>query len=121
MTKTIQDLKQAAVEAVDRLYSLPKDIAVPLEIRYEPGIVLRGVSPGAIDLVPGEPLSLTLYWQTEVKTREPVTAFVHILDSTGSIVTQADRWPGGVPSNIWSQDQVIIDEYHLILPEFPRR
>lgn len=105
------------VEAVDRLYSLPKDIAVPLEIRYEPGIVLRGVSPGAIDLVPGEPLSLTLYWQTEVKTREPVTAFVHILDSTGSIVTQADRWPGGVPSNIWSQDQVIIDEYHLILPE----
>lgn len=105
------------VEAVDRLYALPKDIAVPLEIRYEPGIVLRGVSPGKINAVPGEPLSLTLYWQTEVKTKEPVTAFIHILDSNGSIVAQADRWPGGVPSNIWSQDQVIIDEYHLTLPE----
>lgn len=104
------------VEAVDRLFSLPSSIAVPLEIRFEPGINLRGVSPEEIGAVPGETVSLILYWQTEVETEEPLTAFIHLLDENGSIVAQVDRWPGGVPSNLWSQNQVIIDEYRLTLP-----
>ena len=27
-----------------------------------------------------------------------------------------DRWPSGLPSNIWAQGQVIVDEYEFKLP-----
>lgn len=116
VTDTFVPVGKIHVEAVDRLFSLPPSIAVPLEIRFEPGINLRGVSPEEIGAVPGETVALILYWQTEVETEEPLTAFIHLLDENGSIVAQVDRWPGGVPSNLWSQNQVIIDEYRLTLP-----
>ncbi len=32
-------------------------------------------------------------------------------------MTQADRWPGGLPSDTWVPGQVIIDEYVLEFPE----
>ena len=116
VSDTFVPVGEIHVEAIDRLFSLPSTIAVPLEIRFEPGINLRGVSPEEIRAVPGETVSLILYWQTEVETEELLAVFVHLLDADGSIVAQDDRWPGGVPSNLWSQNQVIIDEYRLTLP-----
>ncbi len=105
------------VGGVDRLFELPPDIEQPLAVRFEPGIILRGVSPGAINAASGDPLSFTFFWQTEVETAEPLTAFVHLLDEAGAIAAQVDRWPGGLPSDLWSQNQVIVDAYELDLPD----
>jgi 4-amino-4-deoxy-L-arabinose transferase-like glycosyltransferase len=104
------------VQALDRLMELPDDIAVPLEIRFDPGIVLRGFSPHAITAVPGQNVYLTLYWQAEKPTSEPVSAFIHLLDEDGEIVAQTDQWPGGLPSSVWSAGQVIVDEHALAIP-----
>ena len=109
-------LGEVHVTAVDRVFALPDEIALPLDVRFGPGIRLRGVSPEAAAAAPGEPLALTLYWQTEVEMEDPLTAFVHLLDQDGSIVLQADRWPGGIPADLWSEEQVIIDEYQWTLP-----
>ncbi|MEZ4643929.1 MAG: hypothetical protein R3E31_14555 [Chloroflexota bacterium] len=32
------------------------------------------------------------------------------------IVTQADQWPGGLPSNTWAAGQVIVDDVLLDIP-----
>ena len=109
-------LGEVEVQAVDRLMELPDDVAVPLLVRFEPGITLRGVSPGSISAIPGQDVELTLYWQTETATAEPVSAFLHLLDGEGEIVAQSDQWPGGLPSNVWSGGQVIIDQHSLSLP-----
>ena len=109
-------LGEIHVDAVDRIFTMPQDVEVPLEIRYEPGIILRGTSPREITAKSGETINLTLYWQTELQMAEPVTAFVHLVDEAGDIKAQSDQWPGGLPSNVWSPDQVIIDGHAITLP-----
>ncbi len=109
-------LGHVQIAAINRLFTLPDDIEAPLFAHFEPGITLHGANPGEIGISPGESLDLTLYWQAEARTEEPVTAFVHLLDDQGNIVAQADRWPGGLPSNIWAGGQVIVDEYEVELP-----
>jgi hypothetical protein len=108
---------EVRVDAVDRLFTLPDGIEVPLEVRFEPGVLLQGISPGGITAGPGENFALTLYWQTEVQTAEPVTTFLHLLDGNGQVLAQSDQWPGGLPSNVWSPSQVIVDKHELTLPE----
>jgi 4-amino-4-deoxy-L-arabinose transferase-like glycosyltransferase len=110
---TLGDIR---VDTIERLFDLPEDIAVPLETRFAQGITLRGVSPAALIGEPGGTLPLTLVWQGEGQTAVPVTAFVHVVNEQGEIVAQADRWPGGLPSDVWSAGQVIVDEYALVLP-----
>ncbi len=109
-------LGQVRVDTIERMFALPEDIAVPLDYRFAPGITLRGASPGALSARAGGTLPLTLVWRGEGQTAVPVTAFVHLLDESGAIVAQADRWPGGLPSDVWSAGQVIVDEYALALP-----
>jgi hypothetical protein len=108
-------LGDVEIQVTDRLLSLPKNIAIPLYAVFEPGIILRGAEPGDVTITTGDALDLVLFWQTEVQTEEPVTAFVHLVDDQGNIMAQLDRWPGGLPSNIWVQEQVIVDEYELEL------
>ena len=110
---TLGDIR---VDTIERLFDLPADIAVPLETRFAQGITLRGVSPDALTEEAGGKLALTLVWQGEGQTAVPVTAFVHVVNEQGEIVAQADRWPGGLPSDVWSAGQVIVDEYALVLP-----
>jgi len=108
-------LGDVEIQVTDRLFTLPKDIAIPLYAVFEPGIILRGAETGDVTITPGDALNLVLIWQTEVQTEEPVTAFVHLVDDQGDIMAQLDHWPGGLPSNIWAQEQVIVDEYELEL------
>ncbi len=100
----------------DRLYFLPEEISLPMAVRFEPGIFFRGASPSSISIARDGNLPLTLYWQAEVKTDEPVTAFVHLVNENGDIIAQTDRWPGGLPSDTWAAGQVIIDNYELQIP-----
>ncbi len=109
-------LGNVEIQALDRLFSLPEKIEIPLYAEFEPGIRLRGVEPGTDEAAAGTVFKLDLIWQAENGTPEPITAFVHLIDDQGEIRAQVDRWPGGLPSNIWVEDQVIIDEYELLLP-----
>lgn len=108
-------LSDIEIQDMDRLFTLPEDIAVALDAVFTPGIRLWGMEPGDVRLNKGDTLDFSLIWQTDSETDQPVTAFVHLVDDQGHIVAQLDRWPGGLPSNIWSAGQVIIDRYELPL------
>ncbi len=109
-------LGDVEVQAADYLFALPENIDIPLAATFGPGIHLRGANIGDVAVAPEEVLTFTLFWQTASATEAPVTAFVHLLDDQGEIVAQIDRWPGGLPSNIWVEDQVVVDAYALDLP-----
>ncbi len=108
-------LADIEIQDMDRLFTVPGDIAIPLDAVFDPGIRLWGVDPGNIYVNRGGTLDFSLIWQTDGEMDQPLTAFVHLVDDQGHIVAQIDRWPGGLPSNIWSEGQVIIDQYELPL------
>ncbi|MGQ0605159.1 MAG: hypothetical protein ACT4QE_26075, partial [Anaerolineales bacterium] len=64
---------------------------------------------------PGEPLALTLYWQSHEAVATRYTVFVHVLDAEGNIVAQTDALPaqGTRPTTSWLPPEIITDT-HLI-------
>lgn len=111
------EIGEINVQSLDRLFSLPAPPPLPFAVRFDPDIWLRGAEKIDTSLSPGSQLDITLYWQASNKTDQPVTAFVHLLDIDGNIAAQSDRWPGGLPSNVWAPNQVIIDNHVLDLPD----
>ncbi len=105
------------VVSPDRLFALPDDISQPLALRFGDLASLRGYDLQTPTVVPGEPVRLTLFWQVERQPDEIVSTFVHLVEPDGQIVAQGDQWPGGLPGNIWTARQVIIDQYTISLPE----
>jgi hypothetical protein len=67
---------------------------------------------------PGEPVPLRLYWRATTTLPQDYTVFVHLLDSSGRLVAQADSEPrgGAYPTSAWAADDVIPDDHVLILP-----
>ncbi|MEZ4647147.1 MAG: hypothetical protein R3E31_31220, partial [Chloroflexota bacterium] len=108
-------LGDVEVIATDRLFTLPADIPVGLDVRFGDGLYLRGFRLDET-AVPGRTTQLTLYWQAETVPDDIVTVFVHVVNAQGEIVTQADQWPGGLPSNTWAAGQVIVDDVLLDIP-----
>lgn len=67
---------------------------------------------------PGSTLSVTLYWQALGTPDASYTGFVHVLDSRGVVLSQADHLPqqGSAPTTSWVTGQVITDTYTVPLP-----
>jgi hypothetical protein len=62
---------------------------------------------------PSEPVRLTLYWQALRKISEDLTVFVQLLDFSGKLAWQVDRYPvdGFRPTSSWKVGETIIDRY----------
>jgi len=71
-----------------------------------------------VSLMPGDILQLDLYWHTAAALTDRYKVFVHVLDSTGKIVAQTDREPGGGlnPTTNWKPDETVIDRYGVVIP-----
>ncbi len=114
-----------AVLARDRLFSLPSDIAYPLDLRLGQQVQLRGFDlpnatftrPDVLAVQGGGQIPLTLYWQANGPTDLSYTVFVHLRGPgpSDTIHGQVDRPPanGAAPTYSWTPDQVIIDELAL--------
>ena len=62
-------------------------------------------------------LEITLVWQTLSVPEQSYTAFVHMLDESGVIVTQSDAPPaGGYTTDRWIAGEVVSDTHPLTLP-----
>jgi hypothetical protein len=116
-------LGEVEVYALDRLFSVPENIQFPVQLRLTgrggEEIILHGAALERSELAPGEPLQLTLYWQSLEEPVELYTAFVHMVNSDGPLdanIAQGDQWPGGLPSTTWAPGQVIVDRYAIELP-----
>jgi len=68
---------------------------------------------------PGSTLAVHLCWQAMTSWADDRTVFVHMLDSQGNLVTQADGQPDGgrYPLSIWEAGESIPDTHSLRLPE----
>ncbi len=63
-----------------------------------------------------ERLEVTLYWQALRPMETSYTAFVHLLDETGTLVAQRDRPPAGYPTAVWRPGEVVVDTFVIELP-----
>lgn len=61
-------------------------------------------------------LNITLYWRANIQLARSYTAYVHLLDSEGELVTQLDRLPEGYPTIDWQPGERVMDTYTLDLP-----
>ncbi|MEZ4614308.1 MAG: hypothetical protein R2867_02165 [Caldilineaceae bacterium] len=78
----------------------------------------RQIDIRRVPLLPGEDLQLSLFWQVEQSTQTDYTAFVHIVDSNGQMLTQHDSQPvrGLLPTSLWHKGQMVVDTYTLTIP-----
>jgi hypothetical protein len=95
---------------------------------YEGDHLLNFIFGDAVNLVGYEAVltpenyqvEVTLYWRSlaPLPESEALTAFVHLLDTGGTIVAQSDRPPadGLLPTSIWQSGDVILSKHNLALP-----
>jgi len=67
---------------------------------------------------PGDAVPLRLYWRAVSVLDQDNTVFVHLLDSSGKLITQADSQPrsGAYPTSAWAAGDVVPDDHTLNLP-----
>jgi len=70
-------------------------------------------------LMPGDSLTITLYWQSLAKMKQDYAIFVHLLDENDLILAQRNTFPGlgSFPTTLWQAGDAIADTYTLPLPE----
>ena len=68
---------------------------------------------------PGDTILVDLYWDVREQPPADYTAFVHLLNGQGDLVSQLDRLAGGnvAPSSSWLAGQMIRDRYPVKIPE----
>jgi hypothetical protein len=99
-----------------RLTAAPASAANPqtrLDIPFDQGINLAGY-----DLVSGDPVSLTLYWQAKSSPEQDYTIFVQLLNENGEWQAGADAPPVNnfYPTSLWQKGDWIDDLHLLPLP-----
>ena len=115
-------LSQAAIEAIPNR----------LDVNFGGVIKLLGYDlpvtniqyPIPNTLIPGDALTITLYWQSLDKMKAEALAkdyavFVHLLDENDLILAQRNTFPGlgSFPTTLWQAGDAIADTYTLPLPE----
>lgn len=76
---------------------------------------LLGYDVSLTRVAPGEPLTITLYWQPTESTNTRYTVFIHLIDEQGVIVGQSDSEPmgGNHPTSSWLPDEYITDQHTI--------
>ena len=104
------------------VYAVPSepaaDMKVPVDLPFGDLISLQGYTLANNELVPGDILQITLFWQTDSKLDQRYKVFLHLLDETGQLVAQRDSEPGSTlkPTNIWEPDERITDNHGILIP-----
>ena len=80
------------------------------------GLDLIGYQAG--ELVSGQPLSLTLYWQPAGTIQDDVEVFVQLLDKNQQAVAGIHSWPlhGAYRIRAWHPDEIMPLTYSLPIP-----
>ncbi len=78
-------------------------------------VTLVGYDLSAERLRPGEAISVTLVWRAEQPPEVDYTAFLHLVDRQGRLVSQSDHPPleGEYPTSFWIEKEVVRDPHVL--------
>lgn len=90
----------------------------PQRLDFENHITLAGYSLNPRRVTAGEPVTVTLYWQSRGRPPENYKVFVHLVGPDGNRPAQHDSEPrqGAAPTSTWIPGQTVIDEHRLIPP-----
>ena len=104
------------VRALERTFAAPP-LAHPMRADFGEHIQLLGYETTSIRA--GQPLTVTLAWRALRTMSADYTRFVHLADSTGRVWAQVDGWPrqGRYPTSLWMQDEVVVEQPTLLLPD----
>ncbi|MCX7789993.1 MAG: glycosyltransferase family 39 protein [Chloroflexaceae bacterium] len=97
------------------------ELGTPVEARFaaawERGVVLRGWRLDT-PVRPGQPLAVTLTWNSLEPIPRNWLVFVHLVDSAGTIVAKSDSAPRGgtLPFPLWTPGDWVRDTHTLPLP-----
>ncbi|MEW6231252.1 MAG: hypothetical protein AB1566_02930 [Chloroflexota bacterium] len=80
-------------------------------------VSLLGYRIGSLQAKAGDQIQLILYWEARRFMSTDFTAFVHLVDSAGSLRAQVDRPPtgGAYPTSAWMEGEVVEDQLTLPL------
>ncbi len=111
----VATLASIEVQALERSFT-PPEMQYPFEADFGARIRLLGYDVGLLQ--PGQPLDVTLYWQSLATLDDDYLVFVHVLDESGAIVAQVDEGPqqGGYPTSLWIAGEIVADRHTLALP-----
>jgi hypothetical protein len=67
---------------------------------------------------PGSLIHINLYWQAQQPPEDSYTAFVHLLNEAGELVSNHDSPPmtGRYPTDLWQPGETVLDVHPLHLP-----
>ncbi len=86
----------------------------PASINFADQAELVGYDVSALSMVPGQQVTLTLYWRAKQKITADYHVFVHVLDpQTTTIYGQDDAMPAGWsrPTTTWQPGEIIKDTH----------
>ena len=113
-------LGTVAIGPSTRLYELPemaRTVSMTFTDEANSEIVLVGLSSEPIPDRATNQLAVDLVWQPSARIDGNYKAFIHLLDSSGTIIAQSDAIPGGDNvTNRWQAGEVILDRHILTLP-----
>lgn len=98
------------------------DVQHPLNLSLGNSIRLLGYDLWTTEVMSGDILQLTLFWEASAPIPERYKVFTHVLDAYGHLVGQRDAEPGGGAkiTTVWQEGERITDNYGLpILPATP--
>jgi hypothetical protein len=95
-------------------YELGGQIAL---IGYDSSADVAGSSSGSLSS--SDTVTLTLYWEALQAPQGDFKVFVHLVDRTGTLVTQDDAPPrgGGYPTWAWQPGDIVPDSHQVKLPD----
>lgn len=92
--------------------------AAPLHYRFGEQVELVGYEIAPVNPAPGQPATITLYWQTDVTSVGDAKVFAHVLDAAGEIVAQHDALPvqNTYPLDSWQPGKIVADSHPFVWP-----
>lgn len=90
--------------------SLPGQVPNPIAVDFQDNVTLAGYSFSARQLQPGQPLTVTLYWQARGPVARDYTTFAHLLDGDYQTRGGHDGAPA-VAASAWRPGMIITDTH----------
>jgi 4-amino-4-deoxy-L-arabinose transferase-like glycosyltransferase len=108
---------------LDRIKVSPRampSVSVPRRVDADLGgeITLLGYDVDELRVAPGDTLSVTLYWEAQVRPPVEYTVFLHVAASEGPPHAQDDGPPAGgiYPTSFWDAGEVVTDPRAISIP-----
>ncbi|MCO5242816.1 MAG: DUF2142 domain-containing protein [Anaerolineae bacterium] len=98
------------------LEAAPGDVPNPLGIEFLDNVTLLGYSLSDRSVRPGDPLTVTLYWQARGPVSGDYTTFAHLLDATGQTRGGHDGAPQPATRD-WQPGEVVSDAHTFTVAE----